>query len=139
MWCDWCRAFLSNAFQRLVLNSILPVVGLESQSKRVSITTTEAMAVNSLHRCVDDDLIGKKQDKLGRWRIAKVSDYANDPVQAYAIDERIKQLGRSARIPEGACRTMKAKNFRASYFPGWPRLLIQAAPVSSMAERMALP
>jgi hypothetical protein len=38
----------------------------------------------------DGELIGKKQDKLGRWRIAKVPDYANDPVQGYAIDERMK-------------------------------------------------
>jgi hypothetical protein len=41
----------------------------------------------------EGDLIGKKQDKLGRWRTAKVPDYA----QSYAIDERMKQLGRSER------------------------------------------
>jgi hypothetical protein len=51
----------------------------------------------------DGELIGKKQDKLGRWRTAKLPDYANDPIQAYAMDERMKQLGRSERIPEGAC------------------------------------
>jgi hypothetical protein len=45
----------------------------------------------------DGELIGKKQDKLGRWRTAKVSDYANDPVQPYAIDERMKQVGCSER------------------------------------------
>jgi hypothetical protein len=39
------------------------------------------------------ELIGKKQDKLGRWRSAKVPDYS-DPAEAYAIDERMKQLGR---------------------------------------------
>ena len=39
------------------------------------------------------DLIGKKPDKLGRWRSAKVPDYSNDPTQAYAIDERMEQLG----------------------------------------------
>lgn len=38
-------------------------------------------------------LIGKKQDKAGRWRSAKVPDYSNDPVHACAIDERMKQLG----------------------------------------------
>ena len=40
------------------------------------------------------ELIGKKQDKLGRWRLAKIPDYANDPTQAYAIDERMKQTSR---------------------------------------------
>lgn len=34
----------------------------------------------------DGELIGKKQDKLGRWRTAKVPDYS-DPAEAYAIDE----------------------------------------------------
>jgi hypothetical protein len=34
----------------------------------------------------DGELIGKKQDKLGRWRTAKVPDYS-DPGVAYAIDE----------------------------------------------------
>ncbi len=36
------------------------------------------------------ELAGKKQDKLGRWRRAKLPHYASDPVQAYAIDERMK-------------------------------------------------
>lgn len=40
-------------------------------------------------------LIGKKPDKAGRWRQARVPDYAGDQRQAYAIDERMKQLGRS--------------------------------------------
>jgi hypothetical protein len=48
------------------------------------------------------ELVGKKQDKLGRWRRAKVPDYVNDPVQAYAIDEHMKHLGRSC--PSGAAR-----------------------------------
>jgi hypothetical protein len=37
-------------------------------------------------------LIGKKQDKLGRCRQRKVSDYAPDPVQAYAIDLLVRLL-----------------------------------------------
>ena len=43
----------------------------------------------------DGEIVGKKQDKAGRWRSAKVPSYSTDPVLAYAIDERIKQLGRS--------------------------------------------
>ncbi|HKY06723.1 MAG TPA: hypothetical protein VJQ55_00700 [Candidatus Binatia bacterium] len=42
------------------------------------------------------ELVGKKPDKLGRLRTAKVPDYAGDQSQAYAIDERMKQLGQSA-------------------------------------------
>jgi len=42
----------------------------------------------------EGQLVGKKQDKLGRWRFARVPDYSGDPSQGYAIDERMKELGR---------------------------------------------
>ena len=42
----------------------------------------------------DGALVGKKQDKAGHWRSAKVPHFSTDPVNAYAIDERMKQLGR---------------------------------------------
>ncbi|GEM_PF-802701 len=38
------------------------------------------------------ELIGRKQDKAGRWRKAKVPDYAGDQRFAYAIDDRMKEL-----------------------------------------------
>jgi hypothetical protein len=43
----------------------------------------------------DGELIGKKQDKAGRWRSGKVPSYSTEATQAYAIDERMKQLGQS--------------------------------------------
>jgi len=55
-------------------------------------------------------LIGKKQDKAGRWRRAKVPAYASDPRHAYAIDERMKQLGRWERYAKELSRIVKAKN-----------------------------
>ena len=58
----------------------------------------------------DDELIGKKQDKLGRWRSAKVPDYSNDPSQAYAIDERIKQLGRFDQYMKELAKVTRAMN-----------------------------
>ena len=63
----------------------------------------------------DGKLIGKKQDKLGRWRSAKVPDYANDPTQAYAIDERMKQLGRSARYLKELSKITKEKNLPSEW------------------------
>jgi hypothetical protein len=56
----------------------------------------------------DGELIGKKQDKLGRWRLAKVPDYANDPNEASAIDERMKQLGRGELYDKELARITKA-------------------------------
>jgi hypothetical protein len=56
------------------------------------------------------ELIGKKQDKLGRWRTAKVPDYASDPVHAYAIDERMKQLGHSEQYLKELAKITKANS-----------------------------
>lgn len=56
------------------------------------------------------ELIGKKQDKAGRWRKAKVPAYATDPVHAYAIEDRIKQLGRWDRYDKELSRITKAQN-----------------------------
>ena len=55
-------------------------------------------------------LIGKKQDKAGRWRTARVPAYSTDPVHAYAIDERMKQLGRWERYERELSRVTKAEN-----------------------------
>src|SRR5262245_19990384 len=60
-------------------------------------------------------LIGKKPDKLGRWRTAKVPDYANDTVQAYAIDQRMQQLGRSERYIKELSRLTKAENLPSEW------------------------
>ena len=43
------------------------------------------------------EIVGKKQDKAGRWRSARVPSFSTDPVLAYAIDDRMKQLGRADR------------------------------------------
>lgn len=63
----------------------------------------------------DGELVGKKQDKLGRWRTAKVPNYANDPVQSYAIDERMKQLGRSERYLTELSKITKAKKLPSEW------------------------
>jgi hypothetical protein len=57
----------------------------------------------------DRALVGKKQDKAGHWRSAKVPSYSTDPVLAYAIDERIKQLGRKDRYLKELAKITRAK------------------------------
>ena len=42
-------------------------------------------------------LVGKRQDKAGHWRRAKVPNYSTNPLHAYDIEERVKQLGRADR------------------------------------------
>ena len=58
----------------------------------------------------DGELSGKKQDKAGRWRTGKVPGYLTDPGQAYAIDQRMKELGRLERYDKKLSKMTKAKN-----------------------------
>jgi hypothetical protein len=51
-----------------------------------------------------------KQNKAGRWRKAKVPDYANDQRHAYAIDEQMRKLGRLERYNKELSKITKAKN-----------------------------
>ena len=60
-------------------------------------------------------LVGKREDKAGHWRRAKVPDYANDQRQAYAIDERMKQLGRTARYFKELAKITKATNLPSEW------------------------
>ena len=77
-------------------------------------TAEKVFAWKSVHKR-EGELIGKKQDKLGRWRTANVPDYSNDPVHAVAIDERMKQLGRSARYLKELGRITKATNLPSEW------------------------
>ena len=52
----------------------------------------------------EGQLIGKKPDKLGRMRMAKVPDYSGDPKHANEIEERIKQLGKEALYTKALAR-----------------------------------
>ena len=56
------------------------------------------------------ELLGKKQDKLGRWRSARVPDYSNDPSQAYAIDSRMKHLRRWDQYMKELSKLTRPKN-----------------------------
>jgi hypothetical protein len=58
----------------------------------------------------EGQLVGKKQDKLGRWRLARVPDYSGDPGQGYAIDERMKELGRWDEYMRELGRLTKSKS-----------------------------
>jgi hypothetical protein len=65
----------------------------------------------------DGALVGKKQDKAGRWRSARVPSYSTDPVLAYAIDERMKQLGRLDRYQKELSKITRAKDIPSDWAP----------------------
>ena len=55
-------------------------------------------------------LLGKRQDRAGRWRKYKVPDYANDPRLAYAIDARMEQIACWERYNDELIRIAMAHN-----------------------------
>ena len=71
------------------------------------------------------EMIGRRQDKAGAWRKAKVPDYAGDQRLAYAIDERMKALKIWDRYSKELTKITAAKNLP----PEWasPEQRCQAA------------
>ena len=57
----------------------------------------------------DGEIVGKKQDKAGRWRRARVPRFSSNPVLAYAIDDRMKQLGQSEQYQKELAKITRAK------------------------------
>jgi hypothetical protein len=55
-------------------------------------------------------LSARSRNRAGRWRTGQVPNYNNDQRQAYAIDERVKQLGRWERYNDELSRIAKVKN-----------------------------
>ena len=56
-------------------------------------------------------LIGKKQDKAGRWRKAKIPAYASDPAHADAIEDRMKRSTAGTATTENFPALRKSKTF----------------------------
>lgn len=71
------------------------------------------------------EMIGKKQDKAGHWRKAKVPNYAGDQRFAYGIDERMKALKMWDRYSKELAKITGAKKLP----PEWasPEQRCQAA------------
>jgi hypothetical protein len=63
----------------------------------------------SVHRH-QGGLFGKKQDKLGRWRSAKVPNFSTNPIHASAIEERMKELGLLERYNKELSKMTHAKS-----------------------------
>jgi hypothetical protein len=55
------------------------------------------------------EMFGRKQDKAGRWRKAKVPNYAGDQRLAYAIDDRMKALKMSDRYSKALTKITAPK------------------------------
>jgi hypothetical protein len=63
----------------------------------------------------EGSLVGRKQDKAGHWRLAKVPYYSTNPVHAYSIEERIKQLGVLDRYQKELSKLARTKNMPSDW------------------------
>jgi hypothetical protein len=56
-------------------------------------------------------LVGRKQDKAGHWRRAKVPNYSTNPLHSYSVENRMKQLGRMDRYQKELSKISTSKTF----------------------------
>jgi Phage ABA sandwich domain len=61
------------------------------------------------------DYWGKKQDRAGRWRKARVPDYSTDPLLAYEVEERMKELNLRERYEEELAKIVRTKGVPADW------------------------
>ena len=63
----------------------------------------------------EGSLVGKKEDKAGRWRLSKVPYYSTNPVHVYPIEDRMKQLGRLDRYQKELAKITRSKNIPSDW------------------------
>jgi hypothetical protein len=78
-------------------------------SDLTAVTAEKVFGWKNVHK-YGGALVGKKQDKAGRWRRAKVPAYATDPAHASAIEQRMKQIGRWDRYDKELHRITKTQS-----------------------------
>jgi hypothetical protein len=60
-------------------------------------------------------LVGKKQDKAGRWRLAKVPYYSTNSLHALSVEDRMKQLGRLDQFQKELAKITRSKNIPSDW------------------------
>jgi hypothetical protein len=79
-----------------------------------ALTAEKVFGWTNVHKH-EDSLVGKRQDRAGRWRLAKIPSYSTNPVLAYSIDERMKQLGRLDRYQNELSKIASPKNIPSDW------------------------
>jgi hypothetical protein len=60
-------------------------------------------------------LVGRKQDKAGHWRRAKVPNYSTNPLHSYSVENRMKQLRRLDRYEKELSKITRSKNIPSDW------------------------
>ena len=61
-----------------------------------ALTAEKVFGWQNVHKH-EGSIVGRKQDKAGHWRRAKVPNYSTNPLHSYSVENRMKQLGRMDR------------------------------------------
>jgi hypothetical protein len=89
---------------------------IPSGPKLDALTAEKVFGWRNVHQHNDrGGLYGKRQDKLGHWRLAKVPSYSTNPLQAYPIEERMKQLRRLDRYQKELSKITQATNIPSEW------------------------
>jgi hypothetical protein len=87
---------------------------IPSGPKLDALTAEKVFGWKNIHKR-DGALVGKRQDNAGHLRRAKVPNYSGNPLHAYAIEDRMKQLGRLDRYQEELAKITHAKDIPSDW------------------------
>ena len=89
---------------------------IPSGPKLDALTAEKVFGWKNVHQHDDrDGFYGKRQDKAGYWRLAKVPPYSTNFLNAYSIEGRMEQLGRLDRYLRQLFRITHANNIPADW------------------------
>ena len=92
-----------------------------------ALTAEKVFGWRNVHQHDDRDrFYGKRQDKAGCWRLAKVPPYSTNFLNAYSIEGRMEQLGWLDRYQKELAKITRSKNMpfewaslKRGKFPGF--------------------
>jgi hypothetical protein len=85
-----------------------------------ALTAQKVFGWKNIHKH-EDGFVGRRRDRAGRWRLAKVPYYSTNQTQAYLIEERIKQLGRLDRYEKELSKITRSRNIPSDWATPDPR------------------
>ena len=95
---------------QMAIDKILPGPKLDA------LTAEKVFGWRNVHQHDDrDGFYGKRQDKAGYWRLAKVPQYSTNFLNAYSIEGRMEQLGRLDRYLRQLFRITHANNIPSDW------------------------
>ena len=95
-----------------------PIDAIPPGLKLDALTAEKVFGWKSIHPHKDRaGLYGKRQDKAGLWRRANVPNFSTNPIIAYAIEARMKELGRVEHYLNELAKITKSKNIPLEWAP----------------------